>query len=93
MQRFKGKRFGKKESYTKKQQKTVVYTTELYLTSQRFECFTEKKPIIKKNTSDDMRIIVYYTPLTLESSALLIIIDPFIFFAELNLARTCLYET
>ena len=60
------------------------------LTSQRFECFTEKKPIFKKNPSDDMRIIVYYTHLTLESSALLIIIDRFIFFAELNLARTCL---
>jgi hypothetical protein len=60
------------------------------LTSQRFECFTEKKPIFKKNISDDMVIIVYYTHLTLESSALLIIIDRFIFFAELNLARTCL---
>jgi hypothetical protein len=89
MQRFKGKRFGKKQSYTK-QKKTVVYTTELYLTSQQFECFTEKKPIIKKNTSGDMRVIVYYTHLTLESSTLLIIIDRFIFFAELNLARTCL---
>ena len=45
---------------------------------------------LKKYPSDDMRIIVYYTPLTLESSALLIIIDRFIFVAELNLARTCL---
>ena len=62
----------------------------MYITSQRFECFTEKKPIFKKNLSDDMRTIVYYTHLTLESSALSIIIDRFIFFAELNLARTCL---